>query len=68
MDGVSVGTLFGFVTTGYSGGQIIGPTLYGWIMDFGRPELVFWASAGFSALAIATMLVNRATMRAAPAA
>ena len=67
-DGVSVGTLFGFVTTGYSGGQIIGPTLYGWIMDFGRPELVFWASAGFSALAIATMLVNRATMRAAPVA
>ena len=62
-DGVSVGTLFGFVTTGYSGGQIIGPALYGWIMDFGHPELVFWASAGFSTLAITTMLVNRATPR-----
>lgn len=56
---VSVGTLFGFVTTGYSGGQIIGPALYGWIMDFGRPELVFWISAAFSTLAITTMLVNR---------
>ena len=62
-DGVSVGTLFGFVTTGYSGGQIIGPALYGWLMDFGHPELVFWGSAGFSTLAIATMLVNRATPR-----
>lgn len=60
---VSVGTLFGFVTTGYSGGQIIGPALYGWIMDFGRPELVFWASAGFSTLAIATMLANLTTAK-----
>jgi FSR family fosmidomycin resistance protein-like MFS transporter len=60
---VSVGTLFGFVTTGFSGGQIIGPALYGWIMDLGRPELVFWASAAFSTLAIATMLVNRWTPR-----
>ena len=62
-EGVSVGTLFGFVTTGYSGGQIIGPAIYGWLMDFHHPELVFWASAGFSTLAIATMLVNRATPR-----
>ncbi len=60
---VSVGTLFGFVTTGYSGGQIIGPALYGWIMDFGRPELVFWASAGFSTLAISTMMINKLTPR-----
>lgn len=62
-DKISVGTLFGFVTTGYSGGQIIGPALYGWIMDFGRPELVFWASAAFSTLAISTMLVNRIAPR-----
>lgn len=62
-DGVSVGTLFGFVTTGYSGGQIIGPALYGWLMDFHHPELVFWGSAAFSTLAISTMLVNRATPR-----
>jgi predicted MFS family arabinose efflux permease len=56
---VSAGTLFGFVTTGYSGGQIIGPTLYGWLLDFGHPQLVFWASAGFSTLALATMLTRR---------
>ncbi len=56
---VSVGTLFGFVTTGYSGGQIIGPTLYGWLMDLGHPGAVLWASAGFSTLAIVTMMTGR---------
>jgi FSR family fosmidomycin resistance protein-like MFS transporter len=56
---VSAGTLFGFVTTGFSGGQIIGPTLYGWLLDFGHPQLVFWASAGFSTLALTTMLTHR---------
>jgi len=64
---VSVGTVFGFVTTGYSAGQIIGPALYGWLMDLGRPELVFWVSAAFSTLAIATMLGTRST-RTQPAA
>lgn len=56
---VSVGTLFAFVTTGYSGGQIVGPALYGWLMDLGHPQLVFWASAGFSLIAISTMLNDR---------
>ena len=51
---VSVGTLFGFVTTGFAGGQILGPGLYGWLIDAGHPQLVFWASAGFSTLAIAS--------------
>ena len=49
---VSVGTLFGFVTTGYSAGQIIGPAIYGRVMDIGQPHLVFWISAGFSIFAI----------------
>lgn len=56
---VSVGTLFGFVTTGYSGGQIIGPAIYGWLMDQGHPQVVFWTSAAFSTLAIATMLTGK---------
>ncbi len=56
---VSVGTVFGFVTTGYSLGQIIGPALYGLLLDAGKPQLVFAASAGFSLLAILTMLTRR---------
>ena len=57
---ISPGTLFAFVTTGYSGGQVIGPALYGWLLDFGHPQAVFWASAGFSTLALCTMLSRRA--------
>lgn len=65
---VSVGTVFGFVTTGYSAGQIIGPSVYGLILDFGRPQLVFVASAVFSLLAILTMLARRGASTApAPA-
>lgn len=65
---VSVGTVFGFVTTGYSAGQIIGPSVYGVILDFGRPQLVFVASAVFSLLAILTMLARRGASTApAPA-
>jgi len=56
---VSVGTLFGFVTMGYSGGQMLGPALYGWLLDSGHPQLVFWASAAFSTLAIGTMVTGR---------
>ena len=37
----------------------IGPIVYGLILDFGRPHLVFVASAVFSLLAILTMLARR---------
>jgi predicted MFS family arabinose efflux permease len=61
---ISPGTLFGFVTTGYAGGQIIGPAIYGWLLDFGHPQLVFWASAGFSTLALGTMVTRFAYRKA----
>ncbi len=63
---VSVGTVFAFVTTGYSAGQVLGPTVYGMILDYGRPQLVFVASAVFSLLAILTMFARRSAS-AAPA-
>ena len=65
---VSVGTVFAFVTTGYSAGQVLGPSVYGMILDYGRPQLVFVASAVFSLLAILTMFARRsATTAPAPA-
>lgn len=65
---VSVGTVFAFVTTGYSAGQVLGPTVYGMILDYGRPQLVFVASAVFSLLAILTMFARRSAATApAPA-
>jgi FSR family fosmidomycin resistance protein-like MFS transporter len=55
---VSVGTVFAFVTTGYAGGQVIGPIAYGFMVDMGRPDFVFWLSAGFTVAGIATMLAG----------
>lgn len=65
---VSVGTVFAFVTTGYSAGQVLGPALYGLVLDLGRPELVFVASATFSLLAILTMFARRGASTAPAAA
>ena len=62
---VSVGTLFAFVTTGFAGGQIVGPTLYGWLLDAGHPRFVLFASSAFSTLAIATMMTGRFRRRSA---
>jgi hypothetical protein len=40
-------------------GQMLGPALYGCLLDSGHPQLVFWASAAFSTLAIGTMATGR---------
>lgn len=50
----SVGTVFGFVTTGFMIGQAISPTIYGMLMDHGSPASIFLVSAAFSIVCIAT--------------
>jgi MFS family permease len=50
----SVGTVFGFVTTGFMIGQALSPAIYGVMMDSGSPSLIFLVSAGFSILCIGT--------------
>ena len=51
----SVGTAFGFVTLGYTLGQGGTPLLYGWLMDNGLGNEVFYVSAAFAL--VATMIV-----------
>ena len=60
----AVGTVFGFVTTGFNLGLGTAPVLYGWMMDLGRPDAVFWIAAGFTVLAIFMVFAAR---RPAPA-
>ena len=55
----AVGTVFGFVTTGLSVGMGTAPVLYGWMMDLGRPDAVFWIAAGFTALTIGIVFAAR---------
>lgn len=55
--GVHVGTVFGFVTTGFLAGQAIAPAIYGVLIDHGSPALVFWASAAFSGMCLISLFV-----------
>lgn len=55
----SVGTAFAFVTTGFLLGQAIAPPIYGYLIDHGSPEIVFWASAAFSLISIGTVFASR---------
>jgi MFS family permease len=57
------GKVFGFVTTGFNVGGIAGPLLFGAVLDFGDPGLVFWTVA---ALSLLTLLVVYATARSGP--
>jgi MFS family permease len=55
--GGSIGTAFAFVTVGYSVGLSTAPVLFGWQLDNGSAESVFYTSAVFALLAIGTVLV-----------
>jgi MFS family permease len=59
---VPIGTVFGFVSTGFLVGQGLGGPIYGWLFENYPPQTVFYASAAFSVLALATILFNRAAM------
>ena len=54
----AVGRAFGIVSIGLSLGGMIGPMLFGWIMDRGAPQWVFGASVGFMVLTVALALVG----------
>jgi MFS family permease len=48
----AVGRAFGIVSIGLSTGGMIGPMLFGWIMDQGAPRWVFGASVVFMVLTV----------------
>jgi MFS family permease len=54
----AIGRAFGIVSIGLSTGGIIGPMLFGWIMDRGAPHWVFGASAVFMVLTVAFVLIS----------
>jgi len=49
----AIGRAFGVVTMGFSFGGILGPMLFGWIMDLGAPRWVFWGSVLFMLMTVA---------------
>jgi MFS family permease len=54
----AVGRAFGIVSIGLSTGGMIGPMLFGWIMDLGAPRWVFGASVLFMIVTVALALIG----------
>jgi len=54
----AVGRAFGIVSVGLSTGGMIGPMLFGWIMDQGAPRWVYGASVVFMVLTVALALIG----------
>lgn len=60
------GKSFGFVSTGLSLGGMAAPPILGFVLDSGRPGLVFWAVAGFMFAAVLTTFAPRHGLRWRP--
>jgi MFS family permease len=59
----SFGRVFGFLSTGMHAGGIVGPPVFGAMMDHGNPAAIFFASAAFLVLAVGTLMVKTASPR-----
>ncbi|OFZ71388.1 MAG: hypothetical protein A2W04_01920 [Betaproteobacteria bacterium RBG_16_64_9] len=53
----SIGKAFGYVSSGFGVGGVIGPLVYGSMMDFSMPQLLFFVSAGMMLATIAVALL-----------
>ena len=58
----SLGTVFGFVSSGLALGGAVTPMVFGWVMDHGDPRWVFYGSAACMLLALATYAETRRTV------
>ena len=54
----SVGTVFAFVSSGFLFGGAITLPIYGFLLDLGSPQIVFWASAFFSVCSVLTITLH----------
>ncbi|OGA44071.1 MAG: hypothetical protein A3G26_05850 [Betaproteobacteria bacterium RIFCSPLOWO2_12_FULL_65_110] len=53
-----IGKVFGFVSSGHAVAGIIGPVMYGWLLDHSDPRNVFWASGVVALFTIVTVLAT----------
>ncbi|MCH7711644.1 MAG: MFS transporter [Proteobacteria bacterium] len=58
----AIGKAFGFVSAGASVGGALSPVLFGWVIDLGKPEWVFYLLAIIMVLSIATAMVPKGTV------
>ena len=55
----SFGKVFGFVTTGFNLGGMVAPLTYAWLMDTGRPQMIYAIVVVFILLALVTCMTRR---------
>jgi len=55
----SAGKVFGFVSMGISVGSAVAPIPFGWLLDTGRSEWVFYLIAIFMTVALVTVVVPK---------
>jgi MFS family permease len=56
----AAGRVFGIVSTGFNIGGIVGPLLFGWLMDQGAPRAIFGVAVAFMAVtAVLALLEER---------
>ena len=57
--GNASGKVFGFVSTGLSVGGAVTPILFGWIIDQGAPQAIFYLLATFMLIAVMAIVAGR---------
>lgn len=57
------GRVFGIVSTGFNIGGVLGPILFGYLLDKGAASGVLWASAGFMIATSIVVVIQEWTMR-----
>jgi MFS family permease len=53
------GKIFGFVSAGIAVGGAIAPIMFGYIMDLGKPQWVFYSLAIFMIIAVVAVAVPK---------
>jgi MFS family permease len=54
----AAGRVFGIVSTGFNIGGIVGPLLFGWLMDHGAPRAVFGAAVAFMTVSAVLAIIE----------
>jgi len=54
----SEGKAFGIVSTGTNIGGTIGPIVFGWLLDQGHPNAIFWTSVAFMGMTVVFTLIQ----------
>ena len=55
-DAKDMGKVFGTVTTGFNAGGIVGPPVFGLLLDLGDPHAIFWGAGVICILSVFTVI------------